>query len=444
MAEKLVNQRRKRVIGGKKKKTLAVKKKASKKVSSKPSKSQESLELSKARGKRQLVWNRNSKIEHSEYYKLSGIGAGLLGLVFAYYASDSKIRVGSESLVALDSSNRNLASVAVVPVVVSDDSQARRPIEAIAASASGAGVEARVELPLGRALGRDVAPLDDQAFRTEFGQVQKMSLSDRLSFWSAYLEKNPGFLKKLVEWTKKEVVNDFVPLFPNQFDCTTFVETVVALARSEVASQVVKELVSIRYRDGNPSFHTRNHFVESDWIPNNERSQLLKDITREVAEASNSSLEFEAKRLDREAWVQAELKRLKRHRKLEGLTNQQMLELVGHASEEAVDVRMPYILLQDVPKALAHVASGTVVNLVHFPDGRYATLIRHQGILIRDTRGVWMLRHASHGGHVKTVSLLGYLKLSQSGAHGKSSWVGLNFNQINSSSSTKSFFREAM
>ncbi len=46
------------------------------------------------------------------------------------------------------------------------------------------------------------------------------------------------------------------------FDCTTFVETVLANGDIETLNQ-------IRYKDGKIGFLNRNHFIESDWLINN-------------------------------------------------------------------------------------------------------------------------------------------------------------------------------
>lgn len=46
------------------------------------------------------------------------------------------------------------------------------------------------------------------------------------------------------------------------FDCTTFVETVLADGDVDCMNQ-------IRYRNGEIGFLTRNHFIECDWLPNN-------------------------------------------------------------------------------------------------------------------------------------------------------------------------------
>lgn len=66
------------------------------------------------------------------------------------------------------------------------------------------------------------------------------------------------------------------------FDCTTYVETVLALATAKKASEFEKRLMRIRYREGKISFLERNHFPCVDWIAQNTQSGLLTDITNEI------------------------------------------------------------------------------------------------------------------------------------------------------------------
>lgn len=56
------------------------------------------------------------------------------------------------------------------------------------------------------------------------------------------------------------------------FDCTTFVETVLA-------DGDVNKLTKIRYKDGSISFTNRNHFIESDWLFNN--ADLVQNVSRQ-------------------------------------------------------------------------------------------------------------------------------------------------------------------
>ncbi len=61
------------------------------------------------------------------------------------------------------------------------------------------------------------------------------------------------------------------------FDCTTFVETVLARGN-------VDELTRIRYRDGEIGFLNRNHFIESDWLVNNV--SRVKNVSSKYAKSA--------------------------------------------------------------------------------------------------------------------------------------------------------------
>lgn len=60
------------------------------------------------------------------------------------------------------------------------------------------------------------------------------------------------------------------------FDCTTFVETVLA-------DGDISQLMKIRYRDGIVRWENRNHFIETDWLPNN--SNLLRNVSERYGSA---------------------------------------------------------------------------------------------------------------------------------------------------------------
>ncbi len=70
-------------------------------------------------------------------------------------------------------------------------------------------------------------------------------------------------------------------------DCTTFVENVLALARCVKLDQMSfdafkKQLQFIRYRSGLiQGYPSRLHYF-TDWIGDNERKQILQDLTREL------------------------------------------------------------------------------------------------------------------------------------------------------------------
>lgn len=73
------------------------------------------------------------------------------------------------------------------------------------------------------------------------------------------------------------------------FDCTTFVETVLA-------DDDVEKLTKIRYKNGVVDFRNRNHFVETDWLPNN--SDILTDVTAQYGKTVVRTV-----KINRAAWL---------------------------------------------------------------------------------------------------------------------------------------------
>ena len=73
------------------------------------------------------------------------------------------------------------------------------------------------------------------------------------------------------------------------FNCTTFIETVLALALTEPSdfTTTIADfdafMKAIRYEDGQVAFLTRNHFPSADWVPNNVATGLLSDVTDDTS-----------------------------------------------------------------------------------------------------------------------------------------------------------------
>jgi hypothetical protein len=63
------------------------------------------------------------------------------------------------------------------------------------------------------------------------------------------------------------------------FDCITFIETALALARSRSKKAFLAELEKTRYRDGRVAWHSRHHFF-ADWLRHNEKRGAVKIRTR--------------------------------------------------------------------------------------------------------------------------------------------------------------------
>ncbi|GAB3481243.1 DUF1460 domain-containing protein [Marinomonas epiphytica] len=205
---------------------------------------------------------------------------------------------------------------------------------------------------------------------------------------------------------------DSDPLYRfDAFDCTTFVETVLAKAMSHDDDSFVATLTQIRYKNGQVSFENRNHFPSLDWIPNNKH--FLKDITVPIAQGKVSYADTV---IDKKAWYQAmSLESYACH-----LSKQDCVHLLddlrklgsGYTKQS---VKTPFIpiklLFKDLKieeevtwsglnnELLAALPNGAVVNWVR-PNWQVKKWIgtnmniSHQGFIVRKGDRVY-LRHAS-------------------------------------------------
>lgn len=201
------------------------------------------------------------------------------------------------------------------------------------------------------------------------------------------------------------------------FDCTTFVETVMALSLARDAADFERLMDLIRYKDGVVSFGARNHFPDADWIPNNARAGFVRDITREIA--GNEGAMIATAVVDKAGW----------YRKLgaaglsvPGASKPELdalllrLNAEGQAiAPESVD--LPYVSLDSI------FAAGTAVNqslLDRIPSGAILNVVRpnwdlvnaigtrmnvsHQAFVIRKD-GRLLVRHATPAGDRKVVDV---------------------------------------
>ena len=87
----------------------------------------------------------------------------------------------------------------------------------------------------------------------------------------------------------EEKYPDMDPLIRyDAFDCLTFVET-------SLAGGDLDKLNKIRYKNGEIDFITRNHFIETDWVPNN------KDIVENISNKYGKTA-FRDVVIDKQKW----------------------------------------------------------------------------------------------------------------------------------------------
>nr|BFD58408.1 DUF1460 domain-containing protein [Bdellovibrio sp. CKG001] len=169
------------------------------------------------------------------------------------------------------------------------------------------------------------------------------------------------------------------------FDCTTFVETVLALALSSSEEQFRQRMNQIRYKDAIVSYQTRNHFPSVDWIPNNIKNGFVKDITGRVAGAKTK---WSQTWIEKGEWF-----------KRKGSAFERMGE-----GFEPILAQLPYVAKEDLTSSselLARIPSGTIFHVMRPNwDLRKAIGTRldisHMGFLVREN-GVLYMVHASNG-----------------------------------------------
>jgi len=236
--------------------------------------------------------------------------------------------------------------------------------------------------------------------------TRSLTLAERIEKTSERLLGKPYELGGLGEGPG--ALYDQDPLYRfDSFDCTTFVETVIALSRADDFPGFEREMNRVRYVNGKIGFTTRNHFTSLDWIPNNATTGILRDVTVEVAGEKNWM--DAVARIDPGSWYKMMKESDLNVRALDKATlDERLLQLRNEAKNfEAHTVHLPYI---PVPMVLG--PSGKEI-LDRIPDGAMINIVRpgwdltevagtqlnisHQGLAIR-VDGILNFRHASSAG----------------------------------------------
>ena len=205
-------------------------------------------------------------------------------------------------------------------------------------------------------------------------------------------------------------------------DCTTFVEQTMAFALGRNADDALNILRHIRYRRGRVAYEERNHFTETDWLPNNISTGFLRDITGEVAGSAARSV---SKTISKRAWyakkTEADLSGFDWETAAGRAARAARLRALG-ANIPDQRVALNYVPLEDLPRLLGAIPHGTVVSLVREDRADKPTLVSHQFFIFDGPRGK-IVRHAAQGRQVLDVDAAQYI----AGLSG-SPWRVLGFN----------------
>ncbi|GAB3940225.1 DUF1460 domain-containing protein [Spirosoma harenae] len=183
--------------------------------------------------------------------------------------------------------------------------------------------------------------------------------------------------------TEQLVINN------NEFDCTTYLETVLALslAWQDVADKQNKSLfeqtfraylTKLRYRNGQiEGYASRLHYF-SDWLRDNERKGLVTDVTHELP----GSLSV-AKAVSYMTTATYKYPRL---------TDPAVLKQVADVEASLSQQSFAFIPKKNIRQAEAHLREGDIVMLTA---ARPGLDMKHVGLAVRQPDGRMHLLHAS-------------------------------------------------
>jgi hypothetical protein len=160
----------------------------------------------------------------------------------------------------------------------------------------------------------------------------------------------------------------------DEFDCVTYIETIVALARAYKVDDFIEWLRKIRYERGRIQWEKRNHYMTL-WIRNNVRKGIVRPVSMSA---------FPTRSRER------------------------VLNIVpGLAAQRT---RVKCVPKEGVPRLDPHLQSG---DLIFFVSTRKNLDVFHAGIIVRNGQRLFM-RHASRSqGFVVEQELSEFLKANR-------------------------------
>ncbi|NKB46454.1 MAG: DUF1460 domain-containing protein [Legionellales bacterium] len=251
------------------------------------------------------------------------------------------------------------------------------------------------------------------------------TIDTRIPLLSASLLGKPFALGALGEGSNGRF--DQQPLYrTDEFDCLTYVETVLALAHADNLPEFRQHILDLRYAQGQPSFLNRNHFMSVDWIPNNTVKGYVRDITDRIVDHQGSPVaEVAVATINKPAWYQHfTADALKLQTPLSSKQTQTLLIDLHNLAQQVQQHRsallyVPFTALFDKQgqpdfAIFDQIPSGAIVNIVrpNWPlQDKIGTHLNvsHTGFAIRTDEGL-MYRHASTDGQVLDIPLTEYLQ----------------------------------
>ncbi len=184
-----------------------------------------------------------------------------------------------------------------------------------------------------------------------------------------------------------------------EFDCFTFVETILALALCAASGKMLptelqKRIKAIRYRQGKiDGYGSRLHYF-IDWLRDNEKKNVLKDISQGLkGKPCRKKINFMTSHSDLYA----------------GLKNPATVDSIRRI-EKNLSRRTFHIIGKNTVNAIkTKIQSG---DIIAFASGKEGLDVAHAGFAVRQGKSLRLLHASSKEGAVviSKVSLAAYLK----------------------------------
>jgi hypothetical protein len=204
------------------------------------------------------------------------------------------------------------------------------------------------------------------------------------------------------------------------FDCTTLVETVLALSHSASFDDFKELIVRIRYERGKVSFVTRNHVTSIDWNRANSREGFLRDVTGLIGRHGTRTVSAV---IDKRSWYQS-----MKYSRLDSVDSGIIQKgfLLRRLRNEGrkftpVDATIDAIVVKDIvddelfrSEFMGRLPESGVINFVRPGwdiEKHIGTelLVAHQGIIYRKGSTVYLVHASSKRGMVVSLPLLDQL-----------------------------------
>jgi hypothetical protein len=159
-------------------------------------------------------------------------------------------------------------------------------------------------------------------------------------------------------------------------DCLTFVEQAMAMSMARADAEVAGLLERLRYAS-TPSYEDRNHLMEAQWLPNNQRKGFVADVTRRYGGEDTVRVQ---KALTALTWT----------------SRSSMALGLSKARQPRGTYNLDMIPLDKVMAHARQVPSGTILVVLREDLPLKATRVTHLGFVVQKGKRTW-LRHARRG-----------------------------------------------